>query len=363
MRFGKNFLLIFAVLFASCGKSSYTRKIKVKKEDLNFALMEYQYCPRGNIQLSEAQKTIEKMWEVRYLLAGELARNNSAVSIIPFTPPFVSFSYSHEILNSNLQDFQNKRSEHLLSQNKFLEDLSQLKETSDRLRYTYCQLEKFWKIPGDSLLAYNKIKHHTCGEKNCAAEKNKMCQLMTCSGSEGLDDLLNRFSVEIIEPRYQSIQITKRFNCQVVDDQKIISINVGVPNDFTKSLVETINRQYFQKENMKIRLIVTDQALAEVNIVWKKDSVSHVDMSTLNEVVLSEMLMGAPTQKIVATLAHEFGHILGLPDCYIEYFSNTEKKMFYFELDPTNLMCRASPENRFSEGNFAAIFKHHCQAD
>ncbi|MBC7465315.1 MAG: hypothetical protein H7256_04930 [Bdellovibrio sp.] len=39
------------------------------------------------------------------------------------------------------------------------------------------------------------------------------------------------------------------------------------------------------------------------------------------------------------TIRHEFGHILGFPDCYLEFYNKTEKTMTYYTIEPDNLMC------------------------
>ncbi len=39
------------------------------------------------------------------------------------------------------------------------------------------------------------------------------------------------------------------------------------------------------------------------------------------------------------TIRHEFGHVLGFPDCYIEFYDTDEKVMINYQLDTTNLMC------------------------
>lgn len=39
------------------------------------------------------------------------------------------------------------------------------------------------------------------------------------------------------------------------------------------------------------------------------------------------------------TIRHEFGHILGFPDCYLEFYNSTEKTMTYYTIEPDNLMC------------------------
>jgi len=38
-------------------------------------------------------------------------------------------------------------------------------------------------------------------------------------------------------------------------------------------------------------------------------------------------------------IRHEFGHVLGLPDCYVEFYDRQNKVMVNYQLDITNLMC------------------------
>jgi hypothetical protein len=39
------------------------------------------------------------------------------------------------------------------------------------------------------------------------------------------------------------------------------------------------------------------------------------------------------------TIRHEFGHVLGLPDCYIEFYDSDREVMVSYQLDLGNLMC------------------------
>ncbi|MBY0414710.1 MAG: hypothetical protein K2Q18_11110 [Bdellovibrionales bacterium] len=39
------------------------------------------------------------------------------------------------------------------------------------------------------------------------------------------------------------------------------------------------------------------------------------------------------------TIRHEYGHVLGFEDCYLEFYDNREKAMIYYEIDVDNLMC------------------------
>lgn len=54
---------------------------------------------------------------------------------------------------------------------------------------------------------------------------------------------------------------------------------------------------------------------------------------------------------------HEFGHVLGFPDCYVEFFDTTQQAMIYYELDEQNLMC--SRNGRVLPLHFKALRRAH----
>jgi hypothetical protein len=39
------------------------------------------------------------------------------------------------------------------------------------------------------------------------------------------------------------------------------------------------------------------------------------------------------------TIRHEYGHVLGFPDCYLEFYDVNEGAMIYYEIDIDNIMC------------------------
>nr|BDT28161.1 hypothetical protein BHI3_16270 [Bacteriovorax sp. HI3] len=39
------------------------------------------------------------------------------------------------------------------------------------------------------------------------------------------------------------------------------------------------------------------------------------------------------------TIRHEYGHVLGFQDCYLEFYDTNEKAIIYYEIDVDNLMC------------------------
>ena len=63
----------------------------------------------------------------------------------------------------------------------------------------------------------------------------------------------------------------------------------------------------------------------------------------VNELGGNEIVMDAnqPIEEYESqwTIRHEFGHVLGLPDCYHEFYDNHQRVFVNYQLDVTDLMC------------------------
>ena len=74
------------------------------------------------------------------------------------------------------------------------------------------------------------------------------------------------------------------------------------------------------------------------HIVFKDGATPHV-----NELAGSEITMDGNRNideySSRWTIRHEYGHVLGLPDCYIEFYDTEKAVMINYQLDITNLMC------------------------
>ncbi len=59
------------------------------------------------------------------------------------------------------------------------------------------------------------------------------------------------------------------------------------------------------------------------------------------------------------TIAHEFGHILGFPDCYIEYWDDKKESFVYFSLDQSDFMCAYA--NKASDKRIEELVKKYSE--
>jgi hypothetical protein len=73
-------------------------------------------------------------------------------------------------------------------------------------------------------------------------------------------------------------------------------------------------------------------------IEFKPGVTPHVDKLGGNNIVMDA---NQPLTEWLAkwTIRHEFGHVLGFPDCYIEFYDDSTKAFISYPIDTTNLMC------------------------
>ena len=83
-------------------------------------------------------------------------------------------------------------------------------------------------------------------------------------------------------------------------------------------------------------------------LVFEDGAVPHVNQVGGNTITLDA---NTPTDEysVQWTLRHEFGHLLGFKDCYLEFYDHVEKQFVNYQLDLTDIMCSEA-------GNFTA---HH----
>lgn len=72
------------------------------------------------------------------------------------------------------------------------------------------------------------------------------------------------------------------------------------------------------------------------HIRWEEGVTPHVEVP--NTIVMDQ---NQPMTEYESqwTIRHEFGHILGFPDCYIEFYDSEKAVMISYQLDTSNLMC------------------------
>jgi len=88
--------------------------------------------------------------------------------------------------------------------------------------------------------------------------------------------------------------------------------------------------------NWVLKMIFSANAAAYV--VFRPGVMPHVNGLGGNEITMNS---DQPLTEYDAqwTIRHEFGHVLGLPDCYIEFYDSDRQSIVNYQLDIDNLMC------------------------
>jgi hypothetical protein len=75
-----------------------------------------------------------------------------------------------------------------------------------------------------------------------------------------------------------------------------------------------------------------------VQVIWSPGITPHVPGLGADKIFMDS---NAPLNQydVQWTIRHEFGHVLGFPDCYIEFYDNELKAIVSYQIDTGDLMC------------------------
>lgn len=150
-----------------------------------------------------------------------------------------------------------------------------------------------------------------------------------------------RFQKERFQPLFELKQSHLKFQCEKQDDKIIMKIKVSNRDWDQESLLTFTNyvSTVWSRGNFQLTIdLVNETGSDVVKITPTQEFISYVPENNHAQVFLSQKI-DIPTQRRV--LSHEFGHVLGFPDCYTEFFDNKSGELVYYEMDKnnTNLMC------------------------
>ena len=91
---------------------------------------------------------------------------------------------------------------------------------------------------------------------------------------------------------------------------------------------------------------------AGVQVIWQPGITPHVPALGASTMYMDA---NAPLTEydVQWTIRHEFGHVLGLPDCYLEFFDESRGVIVSYQFDVSDMMC--SRAGKFKEGHFREL--------
>jgi hypothetical protein len=105
--------------------------------------------------------------------------------------------------------------------------------------------------------------------------------------------------------------------------------------DFLKINVE----DEFRWRNWRLELnYSTPPSVNTTHIVFEPGTTPHVNRIAGSTITMDA---NAPLTEydVQWTIRHEYGHTLGFPDCYLEFYDTDKKQIISYQMDTTNLMC------------------------
>jgi hypothetical protein len=120
---------------------------------------------------------------------------------------------------------------------------------------------------------------------------------------------------------------------------------LGIPADVLAWIAEQVDVGFRFAEHVEPVALRLEPVEADVpgavKVQWQPGALPHV-----NGVGGDTIVMDANTVKWLeqtqVTMTHEFGHVIGFPDCYVEFWDVERESFVFYSLEPEDRMCALS---------------------
>lgn len=180
-----------------------------------------------------------------------------------------------------------------------------------------------------------------------------------------------RFEADRFQALFELRSTAPKFSCTLDGENKVLEVKIS-HNDFLKNYFparEEIELQnvarYWSGEGFRLKfvLVPADQADLETLVLKPAErGLSHVNSESPFLIYLQAHY---PQEQRVKLLAHEVGHTLGFPDCYIEFYNRQSGELTYYELERAegNLMCSLEFGRQIPKAYFDQLIKQSCSQE
>ncbi|MFA6238297.1 MAG: hypothetical protein WC635_13270 [Bacteriovorax sp.] len=197
-------------------------------------------------------------------------------------------------------------------------------------------------------------------EASCRIEFNNHRRKKTVGTM--LQHYYDRFQTERFEALFKLRPSHQKYLCRKLDEKIVMTVEVlegSFDHDLMTELLSYVETAWSRKDfTLKLELVKNYNEKV-VAIIPTDKGISYVPEENNRMVYLSAM-NDRETMKRV--LAHEFGHVLGFPDCYIEFFDDSKKELVYYEIakNNTNIMCSLKTGVSVPDDYYTQLIQKSC---
>lgn len=369
------FLITLMIIMVSCGKKINTKNNSPHSEgEISYLLIEKQ-CSGDILKPEPVSVEISKVYN-------EFQNNHPFVF---YGMPVRLYDYKNPLI-INLDDMEKKLVEikTQLTLNIFNNDA--LKMAGEELFYLYQNSMRFegqkCSFPYMAKKKFQDVRPYLelldfCTEKNgdgiCSSETIanlssneaqlvevktiKLCKAfdssnVNCQAQYNVHKMNNTVAslVSFYQKKFQTERYERlftlrdshlKFQCHSIEDVTTMTLKVYSQSldIYSLNVLARFVSDTWTRGKFRLNVEIVEQKGSDVvEILPSTTGVSYVPDNNNRKVFLSQKV-DFETQKKV--LAHEFGHVLGFPDCYTEFFDNQNKDLIYYEIsqEDTNIMC------------------------
>lgn len=375
-----------SIVLVSCGVKTNQHIDQEKQNAINSFFQLDSKCSSNINSKSQIYIEIQNFYSKVIYSAIRFKGNWLDESRFHFLKPMV---VNEEILKGKLEDLSIDFNKGEIEIKKLLE----LVEMANRYEGQKCNFNELIEKKNTDLTSYLNLTHQCAKKSQSECSESVLALILNQDSEQDIINLCTNFKRIYqckreydFSKRAQNLEKMTKYYLDNVDQQKFqslfqlrpnhsrykceknaesVSLFIRIYNDGFEEyrfsqIVDQIVRVW-SKKGLKIVVQVVEYGSEfDLKISGVENQISHVKNDDLRTMYLDRNL---DQTNLINVAAHEFGHILGFPDCYIEYFDSVKNALVYYELSPQsrNIMCSLKSGFKVEDSYIDQITEKACK--